>query len=310
MKRFLLALGLCLFAGAALANDTTTLRICAGSEAGNYTFAAREIERRVKPAFQRIEVQFTAGSVDNLRRLMEGTCDVGFAQSDVVDLFRADNSTAAARLNMFKNVYSEYVHLMCPVASGWSRVVDIGRSGKARIIVGPDGSGPAMTWRALRQADDKLYGAVERLPDPVNRVAVSKVKDSRDTCLLWVSGLNSEDMQAANRTSVNTRDGKPAMALIDVDDRDFRAIKGFNGEPLYRFEKVERRQPRAGQSGLYENLIHGGWFSSASVTMPVVDALLIIRRDYEAAISTSKGPALIQAIEDSMPTIWAKVNPK
>ena len=279
------------------------LRVCAGSPTGNYTFAANEISKRLNGVFTDVEIIETGGSLDNLRRLMAGDCDMGIVQSDVNDLFRMENPKALGELDKFANLYTEYVHVLCPVNSDWDSISDVGNN-NGKLIVGPDGGGSAETWRALRTANT-AYDKSERIPDSVGIEAARKVKDSNDTCMLWVSGLNSPDMQAANLMSVNTRDREPALRLIDVDDSDFKEIKGSDGAPMYHFEKIIRRDP--GQKpGVYNNLIDDGW-GEDSVEVPTVDALLIARKDFK--MSNSVSSRLVIAIEDASPTIWNRTNP-
>lgn len=294
------------------------LRICAGSETGNYTFAAREIASRLgtgnAAAFRGgVEVIPTAGSLDNLRRLMANECDMGFTQSDVYAMFQMENPGAMNTLRQFSKLYEEYVHLLCPVSSEWGRVVDMGRAARdgrgARLIVGPDGSGSAESWRAMRRADERLYEKVERLPEPVGRTSLAMVRDSRNTCMLWVSGLNSPDMQAANMMSVNNARRNATMRLVDFDDRDIRNLKGPSGQPLYQVRRIDRVAARGDNPGLYSNLIEGGTFSSGSVNVLTVDALLLMRDDFRRAIG-NRADRITQAAEDAGPTIWRRVNPQ
>jgi TRAP-type uncharacterized transport system substrate-binding protein len=205
----------------------------------------------------------------------------------------------------YKVMYDEYVHLICPVAANWSRVTHVGKAKDSKIIVGPNGGGTAETWRILRSADTSLYDHVERLPDAPDIEALSQVKDSTNTCMLWVSGLNSADMRAANMLSVNTKDHKPALTLIDVDDRDMKNLKGQNGKPMYEMQTINWAAPSGESGGQYSNLMQ-----SSSVNVPTVHALLVMRVDYRDALKAAgKSGRLVQAIEDALPTIWGRVNP-
>jgi hypothetical protein len=47
---------------------------------------------------------------------------------------------------------------------------------------------------------------------------------------------------------------------------------------------------------------------SSSVEVPAFDALLMVRTDYNEAIS-DKADRIILDIEDALPTIWKRVNP-
>jgi TRAP-type uncharacterized transport system substrate-binding protein len=276
------------------------LRLCTGSPSGNYHFAGMEILSRVGGGK---EVN-TDGSLTNLRDLMDGTCTIAFSQSDVFSQFALEQPASLGAIEAWKVVYTEYVHILCPVVAGWTRVNHLGKA-QGNLIVGPNGTGSAETWRILRQADDSLYEKVGRLPDPVDRESLTKVKDSKDTCVLWVSGVNAASMKIANMMSVNTKDHQPSMMLLDVNDRDMKSIKGLNGKPMYEWKEIDRKEPSGGNPGLYENIMQ-----SSSVSVPTVDAVLVVRSDWLKAIRPSgKADRLVQAVEDASPTIWKTVNP-
>lgn len=294
------ALALASTMGIASAQETNTLRICAGATDGNYHFAASEIANRVKGSFKTVEVLTTGGSLDNLRKLSSGECDMGLSQSDVYDLYKLENPASITSLEAYKTLYSEYVHLICPVAADFSRVTHLGKA-NGGLIVGPDGGGQAETWRALRKADESLYGKVERIASSVGISSASKVKDSKNICMLWVSGLNSPSMQAVNIMSVNTPNKKASLMLLNVDDRDFKSITGSDGKPLYRFESINRVKPSGNKAGMYNNLMQ-----SSSVTVPVVDAILVTTRAFKQSLGSKDG-RLVVAIEDASPTIWKRV---
>ena len=284
------------------------LRICAGSPTGNYTFAAREIVARLAGPGE-VDVLATAGSGENLRRLAAGDCEIGFSQADVLALRLAEHPEEVAALDPLKRVYGEYVHLLCPIASGWTTASAL--DGRARLILGGEGSGTAETWRAFTQAVPALR-AVHRVNDPVNLVAVNRVKDSRDTCMLWISGLNSGDMQGANRMSTNTPDGRRTMRLVGMAYPELRGLRLADGQPIYRFEQIDAR------SGSYEHLLdpRPGPLRDGkrvalpgSVTVPVVDAVLVVRRDFLLRLP-GRGSEIIAAVEEAGPAIWARVSPR
>lgn len=300
----------------AAAAEPGALRICTGGPSGNYTFAGKEIAGRLASTFKEVKIVPTGGSLDNLRKLVSGECDMGFSQSDVADLYRIENPSAMSVLYPFKTIYTEYTQILCPTKTGWTKLSDLAEARKkgapVKMIVGPNGSGPAETWRAIRQSNPDAYDKIERVPDSPDITAASKVKDSADTCMLWVSGLNSGDMVSANDMSVRTRDHKPALSLISVDDKNVFSIKDSNGQPIYKSEKVSARAPAKNKAGMYQNLIpdRGGYFSTdMSVTVAAVDAVLMTTNAVRDQIKGQSG-AIVQAIEDAQPTIWNKANPE
>lgn len=315
MKRLLMAAvaSLAVLSGTARAqSNSAVLRICTGSETGNYHWAAGQIASRIgDDVFQKIILVPTTGSLMNLRKLSANECDMGFSQADVVGQYIIENPASHDSLNVFKVVYDEYVHILCPLRSGWTSLADIADAqGRRRLIVGAEGSGTAETWRIMRSVDDKKYGNIERLNEPVDITSASTVMDSRDTCMLWVSGLNSSDMIAANELSVRTPNGKPSLQLISIDDDTITEIKGPDGAPLYKSRTIEPKPALDGVPALYDHLINnGGWLSSASVDVLTVPAELMIRSDYRDAIGRQRTGRVIRAIVDAQPTIWNRVNP-
>lgn len=289
------------FANAAPAN---TVKFCTGSPTGNYHFAGKEISQRVGTSYT-VELVETNGSLENLRKLMAGECDWGFAQSDVIDLFVMENPAAMNGFTNLATVYEEYVHVLCATANNFSRITHVGDA-RAKMFVGSEGSGVSETWRALRKADEKLYSKLERVPEQ-GISAARQVKDStkeNPSCMVWVSGLNSPDMQAANLMSVNTPSRKPSLMLVDVDDRDFKGIKNSRGQPMYEFKAIAKVEPQGNMPGVYNNLLQ-----SRSVTVPVVKANLMATNKWYAQ-NKNNMTRVVLAIEDASPTIWKRVSPR
>lgn len=315
MKRFLAAATLAAAIGLptwAQAADSNVLRICTGSETGNYHWAAGQIASRIGgDVFQKVVLVPTTGSLMNLRKLAANECDMGFSQSDVIGQYVIENPASHDTLSVFKVVYEEYVHILCPVASGWTSLSDLAAGkGQKRLIVGQEGSGTAETWRIMRSVNDQKYGGIERDNQPVDITSASTVMDSKDTCMLWVSGLNSSDMIAANELSVRTPNGKPALQLISIDDDAITKIKGPDGTPLYKVRAISPQPAQNGRPALYDHLINNGsWLSSASIDVLTIPADLLIRNDYRDAIGRQKTGRVVRAIVDAQPTIWNRVNP-
>ncbi|MEN3238640.1 TAXI family TRAP transporter solute-binding subunit [Methylobacterium ajmalii] len=313
-----LALGsLAMSAALAAPAHAAGISVCTGSSTGNYTAAAKEIFSRV--AGRVGEVRFVTnddngGSLDNLRKLSAGQCDFAFTQSDVFDTYRSDNPATLNNLIVYRKVYTEFAHVLCSTGSGWGSLADLETAKKkgqrVRMIVGPDGSGSAETWRTIRRANSAGLDGIERVADPVNIEAVSAIKDRKDTCMLWVSGLGSPNMELANRRSVNTRDGKPAFRLITVNDDKIYSLKDPNGEPIYTAETIESKA-NGRHPGIYNNLLaDNGWLSTdKSVKVPTVEALLVTRQDLKQQMPRAISTSLDQAVEDASSTIWATMSP-
>jgi len=274
----------------AQAQNTEAVRWCTGHMTGNYHWSADQIKAQIGAEIP-IELVQTTGSLMNLQRLMTDNCDIAFAQQDVVDQYGLANPLSHNSLAVVKVVYEEYVQILCPAISGWKSLSDLANaSGRRRLIIGKDGSGIGETWRMMRILNTK-YDAIERVYQTTDARAINAVMHSKDTCMMWVSGLNSSDMITANNLSM--KNGKPTLQLLTIDDDAVFQIKGSNGKPLYRAEVVG--------SGVYSHLVNG-----KSVRMAVIEADLVVRRD---AISRPRLDRIIRAIVDLQPVIWARVNP-
>ena len=293
-------------------SSPNVLRVCTGSQTGNYHWSFQQIRSRIgDDVFQQIVEVPTSGSLENLRKMTKGDCDMGFSQADVVGQYLIENPGSRDNLSVFKVLYEEYVQILCPVASGWNSLSDIAvAKGQRRMIVGENGSGTAETWRIIVGVNDKKYGAIERDNQPADITSANTVLDSKNTCMLWVSGLNSNDMRSANELSVRTPNGKPGLRLIAIDDAALTKIKGPNGDPLYKMRTIHPHPASHGTPALYDHLINnGGFFSSASIDVLTVPANLMIRNDFREAMGRQRSARIMRAIGDALPTIWNRVSP-
>jgi energy-coupling factor transporter ATP-binding protein EcfA2 len=310
-----LALGAVSQAQAQTAPDTNVLNICGGGPSGNYFWAAHQIAKFISPSlFGKVNVLTGGdrpGSLTNMRLGTEGKCQIWFAQSDVSSQFMIENPSAKDSIGVLAIVYTEYVQVLCPSASGWASLSDMAKAkGTRTMIVGNDGSGTAETWRIMRGIEPELYNTILRDPAPSDFASAHDVAKSTTTCMLWVSGLNSNDMVSTNDLSGRAKGGKPTLRLISVDDKRFLDIKGVDGKPLYTIKTIVPAPATGTNPALYDKLItNSGMFSSASIDVLTVPANMMIRLDYKEAIGRTKLTALLQAIDDAQPTIWAKVDP-
>ena len=113
---------------------------------------------------------------------------------------------------------------------------------------------------------------------------------------------------------MQTKDGKPGLKLLDVDDERFLKITGIDGQPLYSKVTITPHGPSSGQPSLYDHLINnGGWFAGSSITVLGVDSLMMVRNAYKNALATpenrEKRARITSALLDALPTIWARTNP-
>ena len=223
--------------------ENTELSLCAGQMGTSYHTISEEIRRRLESYKLAVRLVPTPGSVENLRRLREGSCDAALAQHDAYFMQLIEESKRAERLEVLrpKYVFDEFVFLVCHRESGVRRVEDLrNRSERHRLLVGEPGSGSLVTWKAFTLLNPD-YQAI-----PVqaigNREALEIVSgDDPSVCVLHTSTLNSRFLQALE-------DVGDSLRLVAVDDWDFNDA-AFAGERVYAHGGVP--------AGTYPNLQAG-----------------------------------------------------
>ncbi|MBP2232547.1 TRAP transporter TAXI family solute receptor [Azospirillum agricola] len=292
MKRFLVSALLALAAiGAAVpaagAADLPELRICTGSNKGNYFYAGSEIARQAKGSLA-VQVVETAGSIDNLRQLDDGKCDAALVQSDAYGVYKDRNPSSALALVRIGSLYREFAHLLCNKASGIDSVKDL-RSSKVKLLTGDAGSGSEVTWATWVKMDkDYTKAATDRVG---GTQAVLRIRDGAEAqCALFINGLNSPLMRQVNDQAGDR------VKLVAVKDGDFASVKDPGGNTVYTKEDIP--------GGAYKNL-QSGFFSSAVPTL-AVDALVVLRSDW--AERNKRGlDELSDAVLRASPSIRQKV---
>lgn len=132
----------------------------------------------------RVAVNSSGGSVENLRRVIDGVDTFGIATSDAVaDLGPADRDglRAVARL------YDDYVQLVVPADSPVQRITDLrGR----RVVVGLPGSGVELITRRL--LSEVGMNDMEHAITPVRigiGEATQRLRDGTVDAFFWSGGL-------------------------------------------------------------------------------------------------------------------------
>jgi TRAP-type uncharacterized transport system substrate-binding protein len=121
------------------------------------------------------------------------------------------------------------------------------------------------------------------------------------SCLLMVSGLNSEDV-----TAVGQR-GNDRLRLVDFDDRAFsrRTVTiGSRQEALYRQAQIP--------GGAYPQLNGSGWVSSGAIDTIAVSAVLVASMDWVRTTRQTMGETrfargFYEGIDFAKPDIAAAV---
>ncbi|MGK5530212.1 TAXI family TRAP transporter solute-binding subunit [Streptomyces sp. URMC 129] len=91
----------------------------------------------------------SAGSVQNLRRLVSGEADVAIATADSIATYQAEDPEGAARLRACARLYDDYLQLVVRADSPVRRAADLAG---LRVGVGQNASGVQLVTRALLAA--------------------------------------------------------------------------------------------------------------------------------------------------------------
>ena len=263
-----------------------TLLMGTGGEAGNYYPFCQGggAIKGLRANLRDFEVQckLTNGSVENLDGLAAGTLDAIMVQSDVFNDWLGKHP--GVRLEALKStVYQEYVQLLVNEKAKVERIGDLDPKRHWIYLVG---SGAQKSWDSFaaidpRYAEFDRAGRIRRVP--ADAEVLEAVAGNPDAAMVFVSGLNSEMLRAANDRYGDKLD----LAL--VDDFHLAAALDRTGHPIYAVAKIPGK--------LYPKLQKGRWFgldsSTASLT---VGALFILSERWVAG----HGVAGLSKVEDAL----------
>ena len=120
----------------------TRIVLATGQPGGAYDEFGREYQRRLAREGLRVELRRTAGSIENLERLLKGEVDVAFVQGGTYPLVK----DVDGRLRGMAAVYREPLWIFY---RGKPMTDDLGALAGRRIAVGAAGSGTEAIARAL-----------------------------------------------------------------------------------------------------------------------------------------------------------------
>jgi len=221
-----------------------SLVICGGAEGGRYLSAASDIAGLVKDTMTP-RVEKTGGSMDNLKRLSEGTCDAGLAQRDAIAFQQEQDPNIKLDVDVAASLYAETMHLVCPATAQVKYLSGILKDpAKYVIFVGNERGGSWVTWNYLTKS---LKGPYEKVPTVAigGQRAITAVTNEQYEfggkmaipCLFWVGGVGASFMKDAD---------DPRLHLVNLDDSGIAKILDRYGKPLYKVVTVP--------SGVYKNL--------------------------------------------------------
>ena len=272
------------------APEKPKLRIATGSEGGNYHFYGNLLKMHATALD--VVVNPTAGSMENLRKLIAGEADMAIVQSDVLALL--GNEFPGSKLISEQTVlYNEAVQMVANTDSGIKRVKDL-KPGKHTVYIGPEGSGTAKTWEGF-VLQDPGYKKI-KTENASYEEALAKVAQDPNCVMMFVSGLNNAYLRAADE--IAKKSGK--LRLVAVDDWNFNDKRDEHGNRIYEFVDIGRN--------VYPNLQKARLWGTSSVETVSVQAVAVVRTEWVKQYGSQAMDALAFAIMESSPEITQKVN--
>ncbi|MFG2230707.1 TAXI family TRAP transporter solute-binding subunit [Streptomyces sp. NPDC048723] len=176
------------------------LRLATGPEGGPYNAFGQALAQAVAASGRRIEIVpvSTAASVDNLRKLDDGSVELALAMADVAEdaVLGREPFPGPAAATALARVYVNYTHLLVPADGPVRSVRDL--AGRP-VAAGAAGSGvQVVAERVLRAAG--LSGAPTPAPTPAPPAAaderqlglaasVSALREGSVDALFWSGGV-------------------------------------------------------------------------------------------------------------------------
>jgi TRAP transporter TAXI family solute receptor len=267
--------------------------LCTGVRGGNYDFSGIQIAQQAKGALTVVIVN-TQGSQENLARLDKGECEAAVVQSDAYGVYIKQNAHSALNLEKGRILYQEYLHFICNPEAGLTKITQLTK--KHTILIGPLGGGTSTSWQSFRIADPKRYDSIPTLPLGGLRAINIVQEGSEASCMLFVTGLKSGQINEANQVALSN---KGRLALIAADDSDLPKIKDPKGKPVYTKATIP--------SGTYPGGLQPALIMGSSVDTIAVDAVFVTNTRFIDENEQSYN-SLLQAVNNAVPAIKNKLS--
>ncbi len=269
-------------------SERPLLRMATASKTGNYNYFGTKLAGYAEGV--NVELRNSNGSMENLRLLMNDEVDAALIQSDAFAVYQKKfpNSHLISEQTV---LYKEAVQMIANKKSGIKYVDDIDPD-RHFLIVGPKGSGTALTWEAFCM-EDSGYRKI-RTMNMAYPKALKEVEKNPDAVMMFVSGLNSPLLKEAEKMAGETSN----LRLVAVDDWDFNDTLDQNGNRVYTFTTIP--------TSIYPNLQKGFIFDRDIETL-AVDSVLVVRTDWVEKYGVEAMDALSFAVMETQPHVARRV---
>lgn len=210
---------------AALAEDVV---ITTGSPGGTYhNVLGANLGRIMAEQGNKVELQTSAGSVENIQRVVSGEADFGFTQADALGSFLEQNPSS--NVEILGGLGQECIYVVVP-EDGIDNEDGLEQEG-TKIAVGEKGSGSAESWDYMRTLETGYKESSTYYKGGVR--AIAQVKTGQLDAFMWVTSpfnLNHDFLKAVMQDDSGLR-------LIDMNDWDMNNELP-NGQSVYEFKEV------------------------------------------------------------------------
>lgn len=266
--------------------EQAPLRFATGTSGGWYTRFGEMLKKNVEGID--VKLKTSGGSRDNLKLLADGEADMAIVQSDVLALMQPGKNLISEQ----SDLYTEYAQLIANRDSGIKSIKDVDPK-KNVVIIGPKGSGTALSWEGLAEQSAWYRKIPTKYADYDQGLA--EVLRNPKALMLFVGGLNSELIKRAEKEAKQT--GK--LRLVDVNDPRFAVRKDQFGNPIYKIVSIP--------SNVYPEL-QRAWFLGHAKDTLGVQAVLVLRSEWVKKYGPEAMDALSTAIQKTKPEIQKLVN--
>jgi len=243
-----LALAAILATTAAVADTITT-----GSKTGNYFRVGNKLNAALGGGHSVIN---SGGSVENLDRLVSGEAQIGLVQMDAYAWYINKHPGAEAKLEIMGELYKECAYMAVRCNGKVKDEDDLQTVEGAKIAVGKQGSGTAVTWDYMIQLEDGYKNAAVDFKGGTR--ALGKLAAKQLDAVMWVTKPRLDGKMAA--TVVANKD----LCLVGFNDMDLNDKLPSTGKPVYEFIKIDTAK---------------GFFNDKEITTACVDAVIIASAD-------------------------------
>lgn len=206
------AIALSLFAGSAMAQENV-INVCTAKKGGNYEYTGAVIKGFLEGTYT-VNVINTLGSVDNIKKINSGECDIAIVQSDA--LFAYEKDSGAINGSELGSLYREYAHLICRRDTGIDEISDLNE--KTKVMIGKEGSGSQVTWRGMVLADKEEGGDDYSKIPVVYADSIVKLNAGDAACMITTATPGHKSL------SVDAEKFGDKLVLVPIEDKDFNDI--------------------------------------------------------------------------------------